>query len=391
MEREMALKKEIAKKPKPNKIPEEVKIPLFDAINKEQEAKREEVKRKSLEITKANERPFSFYERDLEAKKAKDNIKHEKVKAKSFVNPIPWKVTVPLYEKMVTEDIAAREERVSRAAQESLTKSSLPPRMQQYEETRKQRENQPVQYSVSESFKAKDVPNFSKQQKAFKKALESKKAAKRPVETQPFEFASDKRMQAKSIKNATMYECAVDDAYDAAQQWKTSPGKIKALEEVKIQPSKTAKYEAQVRLMQATTASKIRQEQTVADEEQKRHERYLKLKPRVQNSSALVDIAAETKIKNAETAQQRRELMQENERNYKRNLKKINEKVADRPLLFEQDWTANKQAELAKIKQLMRTRDVLVEQKLNPKHYFNEEELNLIEEGDYYKKKGRLH
>jgi len=125
----MALKKEIAKKPKPNKIPEEVKIPLFDAINKEQEAKREEVKRKSLEITKANERPFSFYERDLEAKKAKDNIKHEKVKAKSFVNPIPWKVTVPLYEKMVTEDIAAREERVSRAAQESLTKSSLPPRM----------------------------------------------------------------------------------------------------------------------------------------------------------------------------------------------------------------------------------------------------------------------
>ena len=67
-------------------------------------------------MTKANERPFSFHERDLEAAKKKDNIKHEKPKAKSFVNPIPWKVTVPLYEKMITEDMAAREERVSRAA-----------------------------------------------------------------------------------------------------------------------------------------------------------------------------------------------------------------------------------------------------------------------------------
>lgn len=38
----------------------------------------------------------------------------------------------------------------------------------------------------------------------------------------------------------------------------------------------------------------------------------------------------------------------------------------------------------------MRTRDVLVEQKLDPKNYFNEEELNLIEEGDYYKKRGKL-
>jgi len=116
MELEAERTKEIGKKVKPKKIPQEVKMKLFDTINKDNEARREEVKQKSLEITKANERPFSFHERDLEAKKAKDNQKHEKIKSKSFYNPVPWKVMVPLYEKMVTEDIAAREERVSRAA-----------------------------------------------------------------------------------------------------------------------------------------------------------------------------------------------------------------------------------------------------------------------------------
>lgn len=103
MELEAEEMKECHKKVKVNTVPPESKVMLLDTINRENESRRHEILRSSKEMTLANERPFSFYYRDIEKKQQRESLKpEEKVHAKSFVNPIPWKVTVPLYEKMVT-------------------------------------------------------------------------------------------------------------------------------------------------------------------------------------------------------------------------------------------------------------------------------------------------
>ena len=55
---------------KANKIPTTTTDNLYDKITKENEERRAEVKRLSMALTKQNEKPFSFYEREKEKKAA---------------------------------------------------------------------------------------------------------------------------------------------------------------------------------------------------------------------------------------------------------------------------------------------------------------------------------
>jgi hypothetical protein len=68
----------------------------------DKETRRQEVRRVSMALTKQNERPFSFYERDKNKVKSDsvdipECMRHTPFKA----NKIPWKVLVPLYKRMV--------------------------------------------------------------------------------------------------------------------------------------------------------------------------------------------------------------------------------------------------------------------------------------------------
>lgn len=52
-----------------NPIPPEVLIPRYKTIMEANEMRRLEVKKNSIHLTKMNEKPFSFYERDKNKKK----------------------------------------------------------------------------------------------------------------------------------------------------------------------------------------------------------------------------------------------------------------------------------------------------------------------------------
>jgi hypothetical protein len=147
---------------------------LFQKIKKKNEERRAMVKKNSIALTLQNERPFSFYSRDKNKAKKKSQIERRQFehKKKEFfqindenetgneyeknehqspfnfkfkANPVPWFCSVPLYQEIASQEIAARNERIAARAQELLTKSKLPPRMEKHEQKRKLQEQRKLQ------------------------------------------------------------------------------------------------------------------------------------------------------------------------------------------------------------------------------------------------------
>jgi hypothetical protein len=118
-----------------NDIPKSTKEPLYKRILAANMQRRVEIKRMSIALTKQNERPFSFYLRDKEANKNKrpTSAGTENLYAPFKASVIPWRVRAPLYQEMVEREEYAREQRIKRNAEISLTLSKLPPRMQEHE------------------------------------------------------------------------------------------------------------------------------------------------------------------------------------------------------------------------------------------------------------------
>ena len=87
----------------------------------------------SMAMTKLNEQPFSFYERDLQAaeeRAAVEPVCEEMLKPPFKSNPVPWFCKVHLYQRMVENDAQEREIRIKAAAEEAYAQAKLPPRME---------------------------------------------------------------------------------------------------------------------------------------------------------------------------------------------------------------------------------------------------------------------
>lgn len=113
---------------------------------------------------------------------------------------IPWRVRAPLYREMVEKEEYAREQRIKRNADISLSLAKLPPRMQEYAESKKQEvEEKARSQSVDLMFtfqppRAKQVPDFKRLQKQFQQNLEDVKRQKAQSTTvpEPFHFHNPK-------------------------------------------------------------------------------------------------------------------------------------------------------------------------------------------------------
>lgn len=78
--------------------------------------------------------------------------------------------------------------------------------------------------------------------------------------------------------------------------------------------------------------------------------------------------------------------IRESAEDYRQSLQDMKERVKNRKLLFEQDEQTTKTKDvmrMAKIKQLLRTADVLRAQGLKIHGYFNHDEMELIRQGEY--------
>ena len=375
-------------------VPSDVVVPKYESIMAAQETKRLEVKRNSIELTKSREKPFSFYERDKNKTKPEPELF---VQTPFKANPIPWKSTVPLYQKMVTEEKAQREERISKAAQEKLRKASLPPRMEMHQKVKEQQQST-MQESSSRSFVAKPPPDFKKLQHSFQKTLEAKKNAKKPTKPLPFSFSKtdsiseEQKTQYKKEKMKSTHPETLDEEDKAKANWGVTYSKSSSngiTKKPKVEPAITKKVRAMVELKRKKLEEEEQKAHKLQLEEEKRKAKTENLKARVQNSEVIRQKLKDEQEKNKERNEEAKKKLQNNTKEYKNRLKEMQEKVNSRPLLVEtvSDSAIKNQA---KMKTLLKVKRSLQESKIPIDNYFNEEEKDLIEEAEYLVKIGRL-
>lgn len=92
--------------------------------------------------TKATQRPFSFYERDMDKQRDRA-IRNEDIDTQMLnqfrARIIPWRILVPRFKMMMEKSEHEREQRIRANAQKSLASSKLPPRMQHHVDEKRRR------------------------------------------------------------------------------------------------------------------------------------------------------------------------------------------------------------------------------------------------------------
>lgn len=141
-EKSKIVEKELNTKIKARPIPSHIKKNKFERLQDEQETRKMEAKRTAIAKLKATEAPFEFYHRDIATLKKKQETADLPPPGADFVpfraKKIPWKVIVPLYKSLMDDAEAERERRVKSNAQQALSLSKLPPRMEAFEKRKKE-------------------------------------------------------------------------------------------------------------------------------------------------------------------------------------------------------------------------------------------------------------
>lgn len=188
---------------KAKEIPKSTMEPRYQKIMEANEKRREDVIRQSQAMTRANEKPFSFYHRDVENYERKKNhvpdLEVMEDCGKFKANPVPWYCKAHLFKRMVENDAQERELRIKDYAELSYSLSKLPPRMALYEEMKRQgliKQKSMDDFNLECTFKprpARDVPDFEKLQHNFQHALEKQRRSRSVTQPQPFNFCPSKK------------------------------------------------------------------------------------------------------------------------------------------------------------------------------------------------------
>lgn len=139
--KELVVDYEISCQFKAKDIPKSTMEPRYQRIMETNEQWRLEVLWQSQAMTRANEKPFSFYQRDVANYEEKKNFVPDlevmEDCGKFKANPVPWYCKAFLFKRMVENDAQERELRIKDYAELSYNMSWLPPRMAQYEEMKR--------------------------------------------------------------------------------------------------------------------------------------------------------------------------------------------------------------------------------------------------------------
>jgi len=307
-------------------VPAEVIIPAFDRIMKEQEERRREVHKASLELTKSREKPFSFYYRDL-GKRKKTEYESEMYVFKA--NPIPWECTVPLYERMTTEGAERRKERIETRAKTLLSQAKLHPRMQLYYGPSIVVKKAEMPTFPIEAVKAKPVPDFTALQTQFQRTLDAKKRSFQSTVPQPFHFNT-------SRKNAD-YREYLDEAQ--ARKLFAAPQRTDlqhVFRKPALEPASTEKHRALVELRKQEQVKREADLQAKKVEDAQRQARRERIRPLVQDCDVIADNTKALSERRQATVKEAHRRAKEEAREFQEEMEKMMERVYARPLLVEQ-------------------------------------------------------
>ena len=298
-------------------VPKNVKEQKYGKLTKAHDERRAEAKRLAMAKIKATEAPFKFYERDLKAQKEKGERAelppHISDHAAFRAGKIPWRVLVPRYKRMVEDEEAAREKRVKKSAEVSLSLAKLPPRMEAYERQRASggklgaRSN-----SVGPQFSfkppaPKDVPDFKRLHQEFAAQLERNKSGAKLTTPQPFNFHEPKNDP--SLRKHMDDDNQIINPTKKGRRARSQKLNADLAEEQKINPPTTKKHEARVALRRETQTGKIQKKIEGQAEDHVRAIKQVRLTNRVKQSPALANNALELKKRRTNGLQRAKDQM----------------------------------------------------------------------------------
>jgi len=322
---------------KANPIPKTTSEPRFEMINAAEKQRRELVKKQSIAMTLANEKPFSFYQRDKDFYKRREEEVASRVEdvmkdIQSFkATPIPESVTARNFTEMVQKGENERQERIKNRAKELYSISRLPPRMEMHEKDKDNGKQLIKKYAPDYTFlppRAREVPDFKAQQDAFQKTLEKHKRAKQLTIAKPFCFRETKKM----AKIREFMDLNNIPRVKNSRPVKTE--KISALAKPSINPPSTLKMATTMEMKRKNLEEKIKHKEELLLIEKERAIRLNRLAPEVRahivDNKEKLKMQAEEKLKNA------KEMVLRREQEYELFKKAMEESVNKRPLLMVQ-------------------------------------------------------
>jgi hypothetical protein len=387
---------ELSKKFKAKPVPKSTLEPRFQNIMEANEKRRQEVKQRSIAMTKQNEKPFSFYERDIRKTNQPpvydpefDVMNYEPFKA----NPVPGHAKVCIYEYMSKKKDKERELRIKRNAELALAQSSLPPRMAMYERMKETNDIQKRSKSLEnpeftfKPKKMKPVPDFMRIQLEFQKGLESKRNSKSLTKMEPFNFC-----EIKPNKALCEYMDAANRPEEklATFKMRRMQAEIDALKPPNKCAQSTLKFDAQIAMRRRELEQKLLQEHLNAREELERQYKQTRMKERVHKSPAIVDNTQALKDMRERAKRQAEDLTTLRERQYERKKAEIEINVANRPLLVEM---ANKNfyKEYLRMKEVENYATLLREANMNVEDHLTDEQKQLLERAEAFEQLNAEH
>ena len=344
--KEKQTEKILAHKFKANEIPRSTLKPLYQKILTKNEQRRQEIREASMAKTKQTEKPFSFYERDLQ--KARDQVNLDDEIDTNVLNQfrariVPWRILIPKFRMMCEKDEHEREQRIRSNAEKSYQMAKLPPRMQQHEDEKRRRIEEDLdstQRSVSTDIqysfrppRARSVPNFKQLQKSFVTKMEQLKKGKAPTIPKPFNFH-----QPKPAAHLRKFMDEQNQAINPTLKSTTKrPRSVMGGRDQNVeQPATTRKHEAYVALVRSKMEERKLEQEKKFQSEIERFIKQNRLQQRVKCSPALVSNSNSLKQKRIASKSMARKRMAALNKQYENIKSEIEFKVANRPLLVEQ-------------------------------------------------------
>jgi hypothetical protein len=377
--------------------PKEIITPMFKQIQDKNELRRKEVKENSIKIMKEKEKPFSFYERDVanyEAKKNKSEFVNAEFTKPAFkANEVPTVCTVELYKIMVAKDKREREIRIKKKAEENLKKSKLPPRMEQHEKSKKDKEvlmrksaskgkEDLSRFGTFEPNKAKPIPDFDRLQRNFQETLDRKKTSQKLTNIKPFKFDDDQNMK-KGSKTKASLRTHMD-----AERPKSKAGKIPNYGKPKYNPKSTDKQTGLEERRRKELELKMKSEMDKIKENKERHKKQNKMKGQVQSMYSALDNTKQKEKDKKENLFQKITGMVASEKQTKQLIKEVKERGRNKPYLIEryQDSLKERERQIEGLNAVKIVKQTMVRNGLDPNKHLADEQKDRLADAEFLEK-----
>mmetsp|Transcript_9389 Transcript_9389/g.14315 ORF Transcript_9389/g.14315 Transcript_9389/m.14315 type:complete len:545 (+) Transcript_9389:1809-3443(+) len=394
-ERQNEEKRALSYEYKAKDVPQHVKDRnKLNKIMNSVEERKNEAKRLAMAKIKATEAPFKFYQKDLESMKKKKEAAELPPSMEEFVpfraGKVPWEVRIQLYKRMVDDAKAERERRVKKNAELSLRLSKLPPRMEDYERRKREKEtgqNDKAEDSALFEFKPptpREVPDFKKLHKEFADKLERNKSASKLTVPRPFNFHEPKNDPSlrKHLDNDNQL---INPTKTKLKRRRSASARLNLdlLTEAKPNPPTTKKHEAMVALRRSHQNKKLTDQADRQNDDIERAFKQVRLTRRVKKSPALSNNTLQLKRQRKESLQRAKEEMRKKEIIYNHQKAQMELKVAKRPLLVEQQTQVFIQVH-NQIQGLQQYVQLLVSHNMDPNQHLTDEQKILLEKAKYF-------